>query len=416
MYSNVISKLETLIKSSSIEIYYEYLRILNVYKFFIENLQSFTKEDKLEIISFFYQKLLDSNSDIYSVLDSTKAFLFLNDKVKEKNFRLALEYFRNRTILGMNNLESIDHIEKTNILYSHSVIDFLRNNAQALDEVFEYNYQRFHDQFESLALEKEFYKIYSDSYCDIIVIKKNFFNDFTHSLFSRSGLIIRFCEEGQIGFKKDSLLLNENEALISKGICLGDYKVLTNKINYVTVHIKEDFFKEFGIDLPNYILKKTLWKLNRTSLDMLDNLDKFKNPKLLILNFITGLLLQILDENNRLQFNIISQENLPQIIKYIEDNLENNLTVSNLQKQFGLNKNTVLNIFKENFGICASKFIMNKKLEKASNLLLETNFSITEISSKFNFASASKFSLYFKEKYSLTPLQFKKKFQKLSKG
>lgn len=414
MNSSFILKLENLIKSSNKNIYYEYLRILHIYRYFIGNIQEFTPEDQLEILSFFYEHILGKLENIYSPLDLNESFIFKGDKFRERNFRMALEYFRNRSVLGLTNTQSIDLIERNNRIYPTSLLEFLRMNARTLEEVFNFNEQRFRDKLENLPSEKEFYKIYSDSYCDVIIIRKNFFSSLNPSFFSRDGLIIRFCETGQIGFEKDATLLNEKEALISRGIPLGGYKVLTKEISYVTLHIKDEFFKAFQIEFPSYALKKLPWRLDLPTLTMLDSLDTCRNPKIMLLNFISGVILSLVDEEKRLNFQRVTDRNLTKVIEYIDHNLENNITVSQIQGEFGLNKNILSSLFNTNFDMSASKYIINKKLEKASSYLLETDLSVTDVAFKFNFSSASKFSSHFKKKYSLTPLQFKKKFEELA--
>ncbi|WP_319205083.1 AraC family transcriptional regulator [uncultured Ilyobacter sp.] len=413
MNRNIISKLENLIKDHTKDTYYEYLRILHLYKYFIGNIQEFTPNDRLEILSFFYESVLGDVENIYSKLETTDSFIFKGDKFREKNFRMALEYFRNRYLFSLSNEESIDLIEKNNTFYSPSLIEFLRRNARTLDEVFNFNEHRFRDKLESLPTEKDFYRIYSDDYSDIIIIRKNFFSDLNPSFFSRDGLIIRFCETGQIGFEKDAMFLNEREALLSKGISLGDYKVLTQNISYVTLHIKDKFFKDFQIDFPEYVLKKLPWKLDSPTLYKLDNLISFKNSKIIMLNFITDIVLSFLGEEHRLDFNRVTNKELKKIVAFIDYNIDNDLSVAQIKREFGLNKNNLASLFNNNLEMSPTKYIINKKLEKASKLLLESDLSVTDIAFKLNFSSGSKFSSHFKKKYSLTPLQFKKKFEKL---
>ena len=415
MNGNIISKLENLIKNHNKDTYYEYLRVLHLYKYFIGNRQEFTPEDRLEILSFFYEHILGGIEDIYATLQTTDTFIFKGDKFREKNFRVALEYFRNRYIYNLTNEKSIDLIESNNTIYSPSLIDFLRRNSRTLEEVFSFNEQRFRDKLESLPCEKDFYRIYSDDYSDVIIIRKNFFSNLNPSFFSRDGLIIRFCETGQIGFEKDAIFLNEKEALISKGISLGDYKVLTQNISYVTLHIKEKFFKDFQIDFPEYILKKIQWRLDSFTLAKLDNLNSYKNSRIILLNFITDIALSLLEEENKLNFTRVIDPLLKKIVEYIDYNLDNDISVAQIKHEFGLNKNNLASMFNSTFEISPSKYIINKKLEKASNLLLETDQSITDIAFKFNFSSSSKFSSYFKKKYSITPLQFKKRFERLTR-
>ncbi|WP_372714907.1 helix-turn-helix transcriptional regulator, partial [Ilyobacter sp.] len=293
------------------------------------------------------------------------------------------------------------------------LIDFLRRNSRTLEEVFSFNEQRFRDKLESLPSEKDFYRIYSDDYSDVIIIRKNFFSDLNPSFFLRDGLIIRFCETGQIGFEKDAVFLNEKEALVSKGISLGGYKVLTQNINYVTLHIKDKFFKDFQIEFPEYILKKIQWRLDSSIISKLDNLVSYKNSRVILLNFITDVVLSLLGEEHRLNFTRIIDNDLKKIMAYIDHNIDNNISVAQIKREFGLNKNNLASLFSDNFEVSPSKYIINKKLENASNLLLDTDLSVTDIAFKFNFSSGSKFSSHFKKKYSLTPLQFKKKFEKL---
>lgn len=416
MNNNIILKMENLIKVTNKDIYYEYLRILNIYKFFVGNITEFTTEDKLEILTFFYEHLLGELEDYYSPLDSSESFIFRGDKFRERNFRMALEYFRNRTILNLTNTESIHLIQEKNTLYPKSLMDFLQINSRTLEEVFSFNEQRFRDKLENLPSEKEFYRIYSDSYCDVIVIRKNFFSDTNPSFFAKDGLIIRFCESGQIGFEKDATLLNEKEALITKGIPLGDYKVLTNNIYYVTLHIKDEYFKTYNLEFPTYMLKKVPWRLTSETLEMFDKIEEYPNARIILSNFISDILLSLTQEEKRLRFRRIQKQEVGKILEYIDFNLDNGICVSRVQKNFGLNKNILSGIFKENFDISPSKYIINRKLEKASHLLLESDLSVTDIAFRFNFSSASKFSSHFKKKYSLTPLQFKKRFEKLTRS
>ena len=319
----------------------------------------------------------------------------------------------NRSIYSLDSFQSIEAIKKTN-KYTYSVIDFLVKNTSLISNVYDFNKEMFQEKLEYFSSDKEFYEIYSDKYCDIILIKKNFFQEFNPSLFSSFGLTIRFCELGQIGFKKDTIILNENETLITNGISLGQYKVLTNEINYLTIHIKDKFLKDFNIKEINYSMKKLPWKIEKNSSFLFENLNTLKNNQILILNFLTKIILELLEEKNSLNFKVLSESNILKITKFIDNNLENpNLSISQLQNIFGFNKNILIQLFKKNYNICPSKYITNKKLEYASTLLIETKLSVTEIASKLNFSNSSKFSLNFKNKFLYTPLQFRKKYKEL---
>lgn len=411
MNQHIVSKLEMLIKNNNKIFFYKYLKILNLYKFFIESEQKFDLEDQLEIITFFHERALKQEFDIFNIIEIEETKIFLYNKTKEKTFKLALEYYKNRTVLNLDSFESIELIRK-NKRYSEVSIEFLVKNVTLISNVFEFNREMFQEALEDFSGEEDSYEIYSDNYCDIFSIKKNLFKEFNPSLFSSFGLTIRFCKLGQIAFKKNMIVLNENEALITNGISLGEYKVLTNDIDYLTVHIKEKFFKDFEIEKIDYLTKKISWKIKKESSILFENLNNLKNNKLLVLNFLTKIMLELLEDKNKLSFKVLSETDIVRIAKYIENNLENpEISVASLQAIFGYNKNILLQLFKDNFGISPSKYIINKKLEYSSILLIESKLSVTEISSKLNFSNSSKFSLSFRKKFFYTPLQFRKKYK-----
>lgn len=414
MHADTITNFENLIKKSNKNLYYDYFKVMDLYKFLNSNTDKFTESDHLTILSFYYELLLGETTDFSGFLNKKEPFIFPDDSRREKAFRLSLEYFSFRNILGFNHSKSIEYILKDVSSYPEVLIKFFIENSRMVEEVFHFNQHLFKDSIETIE-NKEFYQIYSDSLCDVIVINKNFFETISPSFFSRDGLIIRFCNYGQVGFQKDSIILNEKEALISKGIPLGNYKVFTKDISYVTLHIKKKFFKEFNIELPNYLLKKVAWKLSKDSLKTLNKISTFKNPNIITLKFISEMILILLEENKTLTVESLHDPILISIIEYVNEHLEEHISISFLQKEFGINKNILNNLFKNNFEVSTSKYILNKKLEYSSTLLLETNLSITDISVKLNFSNVSKFSSYFKSKFLLTPLQFKKKFEILSK-
>ncbi|MGL6098748.1 MAG: helix-turn-helix domain-containing protein, partial [Fusobacteriaceae bacterium] len=198
-------------------------------------------------------------------------------------------------------------------------------------------------------------------------------------------------------------------------ISLGQYKVLTSDVNYLTVHIKDEFFKSLNIFTGENFMKKVSWKIDEESLKLFSNLSLLRNNKLLVLNFLTKIVLEFIGEKRHLDFKIISENNILKIVEYIDSNLEKGITIPELQNIFGFNKNNLIELFKKNFGVSPSKYILNKKLELGSALLIERDLSVTEISYKLNFPSPGKFSRHFKDKYSYTPYQFRKKYIKLSK-
>ncbi len=66
-----------------------------------------------------------------------------------------------------------------------------------------------------------------------------------------------------------------------------------------------------------------------------------------------------------------------------------------------------MKFFKKHIGMTSIEYINNYRLEKASALLSSTDKSIMEISLDVGFNSVSYFNKLFKNKYKLTPKEFR---------
>jgi len=63
--------------------------------------------------------------------------------------------------------------------------------------------------------------------------------------------------------------------------------------------------------------------------------------------------------------------------------------------------------FKEMTGLSPQEYITNKKLESAAIMLSSTFFSCSEIAEKCGFSNSAQFSKMFKEKYNMSPKQYR---------
>lgn len=96
------------------------------------------------------------------------------------------------------------------------------------------------------------------------------------------------------------------------------------------------------------------------------------------------------------------------VIEYINSNLQNNLTASSLAAKFYLSNSYLCKSFKKIFNIPISEYILNLRLNKSKQLLLNTNKKMQEISNECGFSSVNYFSLIFKRKMSISPLNYRK--------
>ncbi|WP_121666729.1 helix-turn-helix domain-containing protein [Mesonia aquimarina] len=114
-----------------------------------------------------------------------------------------------------------------------------------------------------------------------------------------------------------------------------------------------------------------------------------------------------LDKNQQ----VLRKQEIEKIIAFTE-NMTKNLSVTYTVKEFanaiGININKLQEGFKYLYQDTVNNFIQKKRLEKAQDLLMNTECSIQEITEKIGLSNPSYFSKLFKERYNLTPNQFRK--------
>ena len=93
----------------------------------------------------------------------------------------------------------------------------------------------------------------------------------------------------------------------------------------------------------------------------------------------------------------------PEILKYIDDNYREHLTLSELAEKCFYNPSYFSRIFKACFGRTFKAYIQEKRIAEASRLLLETSLSIEEIGSRVGYADKKQFYKTFRELTGNTP-------------
>ncbi|MBE6762460.1 MAG: AraC family transcriptional regulator [Ruminococcaceae bacterium] len=93
-------------------------------------------------------------------------------------------------------------------------------------------------------------------------------------------------------------------------------------------------------------------------------------------------------------------------LKYIKENLTENLTLENVAKAMSISPIHFHNTFKTAVGKTLRDYIEEQRIKRATNLLLTTNFSLTQIAYDCGFSSQSYFSYVFKRKMKVTPREY----------
>ena len=97
------------------------------------------------------------------------------------------------------------------------------------------------------------------------------------------------------------------------------------------------------------------------------------------------------------------------ILEFINENIKNDLSVQTLCDKFRLTRVEIYEIFKNSFNSTVADFVKKCRLEKASELLKETSYSVNLIADKIGVPDYNYFSKIFKVAYGISPREFRKK-------
>lgn len=98
--------------------------------------------------------------------------------------------------------------------------------------------------------------------------------------------------------------------------------------------------------------------------------------------------------------------------RFIRDNYAGQITLDTLMDVANCNKTTLIQVFKEIYGKTPFSYIIQVRLQKAKDLLVNTDISVSEISNMTGFQSVHYFSRFFKEREGYSPLEYRVKYSK----
>lgn len=97
------------------------------------------------------------------------------------------------------------------------------------------------------------------------------------------------------------------------------------------------------------------------------------------------------------------------IADYIEDNLNEDLSLDKISKDLNYSKFYIARTFSEKTGSTIYKYIQGRRLTLASKKLVETKKPIIEIAYEAHYSSQQAFTLAFNRLYLCTPQKYRKK-------
>jgi AraC family transcriptional regulator len=94
---------------------------------------------------------------------------------------------------------------------------------------------------------------------------------------------------------------------------------------------------------------------------------------------------------------------LQEVLKWIGDNLSNELSNAELAERAGVSESHFRRIFQEAMGMTPHRYVLRLRLERVHELLTRTSFSIARIAAQCGFNSQSHMTSCFAQAYGITP-------------
>ncbi|ANE45776.1 AraC family transcriptional regulator [Paenibacillus swuensis] len=96
------------------------------------------------------------------------------------------------------------------------------------------------------------------------------------------------------------------------------------------------------------------------------------------------------------------------IVDDLRERLQDNVTLRDVAKEYSFSPNYLGQLFKVETGKHFSEYLIALRLEKACELLIDTNLKIYEVADRVGYRYLPYFSRQFKEAYGMTPLEYRR--------
>ena len=116
-------------------------------------------------------------------------------------------------------------------------------------------------------------------------------------------------------------------------------------------------------------------------------------------------------QDNRFSSSKISQDKMDMIDRYINENMDQNISIDDLAERLNYSKYYFLREFKKLNDITPYQYVVDMKMRKAKELLSQKDYSIAEASYDLGYSDQAYFTHAFKKHTGLTPGQFQKQLR-----
>jgi AraC family transcriptional regulator len=101
--------------------------------------------------------------------------------------------------------------------------------------------------------------------------------------------------------------------------------------------------------------------------------------------------------------NELSPENLRDTLDYIQEHLSEEITLEAIANHIGISQYYFSHLFKQSMGVSPYQYVLQQRVERAKQLLKQSNLSIVEIALECGFANQTHLTKHFRNLVGLSP-------------
>ena len=105
-------------------------------------------------------------------------------------------------------------------------------------------------------------------------------------------------------------------------------------------------------------------------------------------------------------------ETIRRVHDLLTEDLSSRITIEELSKRFLMNPSTMKELFRAVYGSSIAAHIKEHRMERAADLLKDTDQSMAEIANEVGYGSQSKFTAQFRKAYGLPPTEYRRLIRK----
>ena len=288
---------------------------------------------------------------------------------------------------------------------------------------YEYIYEPRDEQNEALISQNEKNEHNNSKYKLLSITTSTFEHDwpsimhahyFTEIFYVTGGMGIIYAEDKSLPIKKnDLIIINSNISHTEKSLDKNE------PLSYIVIAIEGIKFK-INNEETQFFSVSSFEKQKDIMLFLLDSmLTEIQGNDLYHSSYCQHLfelfIINILRYNESI-LAVTNTQNVSRecaIIKnYIDNNFKQDLTLDLLAEKAHINKYYLSHTFKENYGYSPINYMLEKRIEEAKHLLVTTDYTLSQLSQILGFSSLSYFSQSFKRIVKISPIEYRKRFNK----